>query len=63
MEKQHYSTTNGHDCYRVYLPLPGYDKHGRHCVLMRPGKQDPATQKLEAGFKVGKLMDLVDCTT
>jgi len=43
----------------VYLPLPGYDKHGRHCVLMRPGKQDPATQKLEAGFKVSTM--LMEC--
>jgi len=40
----------------VYLPLPGYDKHGRFCVLMRPGTSDPNHMKIEDGFKVSTMM-------
>merc|ERR1712013_330536 len=34
-----------------YLPLPGYDKHGRQVILMRPGKLDPTQPNiLEESF-------------
>jgi len=30
-----------------YLPLPGYDKHGRQVILMRTGRIDPSQTNLE----------------
>lgn len=35
-----------------FLPLPGYDKHGRQVILVRPGQIDPAQTNLEKMFKV-----------
>ena len=37
---------------RNYLPLPGYDKHGRQVILMRPGKMDPTQTNLEEALSV-----------
>jgi len=33
-----------------YLPLPGYDKHGRQVILMRTGKIDPTQTNIEEVF-------------
>lgn len=42
----------------AYLPLPGYDKHGRFVVLIRQGQLDPL-DRIEDGFKAGTMvMDL-----
>ena len=38
--------------FRTYLPLKGFDKHGRFAVLMRPGTIDPNQVKMEESFKV-----------
>ena len=40
----------------VYLPLPGYDKHGRYVMLMRNGMSDPSTLKIEDLFKVSTML-------
>jgi len=40
----------------VYLPLPGYDRHGRRVVIMRNSKADPNTMKPETGFKVSTMI-------
>ena len=40
----------------MYLPLPGYDKHGRKVVLMRAGPSDPDTMKKEDLFKAVMMM-------
>ena len=36
-----------------YLPLPGYDKHGRQVILMRTGQLVPSKTNLEEVMKVG----------
>jgi len=33
--------------FRHFLPLPGYDCHGRQVILLRPGKLDPSKTSLE----------------
>jgi len=40
----------------MYLPLRGYDKHGRGVVLMRNGASDPNTSKQEDEFKVSTMI-------
>jgi len=40
----------------MYLPLRGYDKHGRGVVLMRNGVSDPNTSKQEDEFKVSTMI-------
>jgi len=40
----------------IYLPLRGYDKHGRRVVLMRNGSSDPSTMKIEDTFKVSTMV-------
>ena len=40
---------------RNYLPLPGYDKHGRQVILMRPGKIDPTQTNLEEALTVSPV--------
>ena len=40
---------------RIYLPLRGYDKHGRFVLLMRNGNSDPKTMQMEEMFKVRML--------
>ena len=37
---------------RIYLPLRGYDKHGRFVLLMRNGNSNPKTMQMEEMFKV-----------
>jgi len=42
----------------IYIPLPGYDKHGRKVIVMRGGLSDPNTMKKEDEFKAsGMLME------
>ena len=40
----------------VYLPLRGYDRHGRRVILMKNGSSDPSTMKTEDGFKVSTMV-------
>ena len=40
----------------MYLPLPGYDKHGRKVVLMRAGPSDPDTMKKDDEFKTSTMI-------
>jgi len=40
----------------TYLPLKGFDKHGRFAVLMRPGTIDPNQVKMEESFKASTLI-------
>lgn len=40
----------------VYLPLRGYDRHGRFVMLMRNGKSNPQTMRLETLFKVSTMI-------
>jgi len=40
----------------MYLPLRGYDKHGRGVVLMRNGASDPNISKQEDEFKVSTMI-------
>jgi len=40
----------------IYLPLRGYDKHGRFVLLMRNGNSDPKTMQMEEMFKVSTMV-------
>jgi len=40
----------------MYLPLKGYDRHGRRVILMRAGGSDPSTMKKEDEFKVSTMV-------
>merc|ERR1719341_1266981 len=40
----------------MYLPLKGYDRHGRRVILMRAGGSDPNTMKKEEEFKVSTMV-------
>eukprot|EP00090_Calanus_glacialis_P005758 TRINITY_DN14460_c0_g1_i1.p1 TRINITY_DN14460_c0_g1~~TRINITY_DN14460_c0_g1_i1.p1 ORF type:complete len:328 (-),score=102.47 TRINITY_DN14460_c0_g1_i1:46-993(-) len=40
----------------MYLPLKGYDRHGRRVILMRAGGSDPNTMKKEDEFKVSTMV-------
>ena len=46
----------------MYLPLPGYDKHGRKVVLMRAGPSDPDTMKKDDEFKASTMVIPLCCT-
>lgn len=40
----------------TYLPLRGYDKHGRFVLLQRLGASDPSATKIEDGFKTSTML-------
>ena len=40
----------------MYLPLQGYDQHGRRVVLMRAANSDPSTMKKEDEFKLSTMV-------
>jgi len=40
----------------IYIPLPGYDKHGRKVFVMRGGLSDPNTMKKEDEFKTSFML-------
>jgi len=43
----------------IYIPLPGYDKHGRKVIVMRGGLSDPNTMKKDDEFKASTM--LMEC--
>ena len=40
----------------MYLPLPGYDRHGRKVIVMRGGLSDPDTMKKDDEFKTSTMV-------
>lgn len=40
----------------TYLPLRGYDKHGRFVILQRIGASDPAKNKIEDSFRTSMMV-------
>ena len=40
----------------IYIPLPGYDRHGRKVIVMRGGLSDPDTMKKDDEFKASTMV-------
>jgi len=40
----------------IYIPLPGYDRHGRKVIVMRGGLSDPDTMKKDDEFKTSTMV-------